>query len=102
MLGRHKLSFIIPVILLIPVLLALTPLNFVQKIGAGCPFSQGKQSLKCNPCLFHSITSHDDPTISNFTLTMLDQDIPPTLDIQVSDPDFIHSDISFNSVSLRC
>ena len=102
MLGKHKLLFIIPAILLIPILLAMTPLNFVHKIGAGCPFSQGKQGLKCNPCAFHSIISQDDPTIVNLNLTLLDQESTPALDIQALDPDSIYSSITFNSVPLRC
>ena len=45
MLGRHKLLILIPALILIPILLGMTPLNFVQKIGADVPFSQGKQAL---------------------------------------------------------
>ena len=102
MLSRHKLLLLIPTILLIPILLGMTPLNMAHKIGAGCPFSQGKQALTCNPCPFHSIVSHDDPLIVNLNLTPLNQESTPTLDIQVLDPDSIHSNINFNSVPLRC
>jgi hypothetical protein len=102
MLGRHKLLFIIPAILLIPILFGMTPLNFVHKIGAGCPFSQGKQALKCNPCPFHSLISHDDPTILTLNLTPSDKESIPTFDIQVLDSDSIHSNITYNSVPLRC
>jgi hypothetical protein len=102
MFSRHKLLLLIPAILLIPVLLGMTPLNMAQKIGAGCPFSQGKQTLKCNPCPFHSLVSHDDPTIVNLNLTPLDQGSTPPIDIQALDPDSIHSNLTFNSVPLRC
>ncbi len=51
--------------ILIPILLGITPLNFVQKIGAGCPFSQGKQSIKCNPCLFNFIVSQENHGITD-------------------------------------
>jgi hypothetical protein len=100
--GRHELRFIITAILLIPILLGMTPLNFVQKIGAGCPFSQGKQVLKCNPCPFDSIISQDEPTIDNLNLAPLTQESTPTFDIQVLDSDSIHSNTIFNSVPLRC
>ncbi len=100
--NRSKIIFSVTAILLIPILLGMTPLNFVQKIGAGCPFSQGKQALTCNPCPFHSITSQDDPTIVNLNLTPLDQESTPTFDIQVLDSDSIHSNTTFNSVPLRC
>ena len=102
MLGRHKLLLFIPAILLSPILLGMTPLNMAHKIGAGCPFSQGKQALTCNPCPFHSIVSHDDPLIVNLNLTPLNQESTPTLDIQVLDPDSVHSNIALNSVPLRC
>ena len=102
MLSKHKLLFIIPAILLIPILLGMTPLNFVQKIGAGCPLSQTKQVLKCNPCPFNSIVSQDDPTIVNLNLTRLDQESTPVLGIEVLESDSIHSNTSFNSVPLRC
>jgi len=102
MLSRHKLLLLIPTILLLPILLGMTPLNMAHKIGAGCPFSQDKQALTCNPCPFHSIVSHDDPLIVNLNLTPLNQESTPTLDIQVLDPDSIHSNINFKSVPLRC
>jgi hypothetical protein len=102
MLGKKKLLLIIPVILLIPILLGMTPLNFVHKIGAGCPFSQGKQALKCNPCPFHSIISQDDPTILNLNLTPLDQESLLVQEFGISLLESINSNISFNSVPLRC
>jgi len=102
MLGRHKLLILIPAILLIPILLGITPLNMAHKLASGGPFTHGKQICLNNHCPFHSLISHDDPTIVNLNLATLDQDSTPTLDIQVLDSDFIHSNITFNSVPLRC
>jgi hypothetical protein len=102
MLSRHKLLLLIPAILIIPILLGMTPLNMAHKIGAGCPFSQGKQVQWSNHCPFHSIASHDDSFIVNLNLTPLNQESTPTFDIQILDPDFIHSNVTFNSVPLRC
>jgi hypothetical protein len=102
MLGRHKLLILIPALILIPILLGMTPLNFVHKIGAGCPFSQGKQALKCNPCPFHSIISQDDPTILNLNLTPLDQESLLVQEFETSLLESVSSNISFNSVPLRC
>jgi len=48
------------VALLVPILLGLTPMNFVQKIGAGCPLDLGKKIERCNPCPLHSVVSHED------------------------------------------
>ncbi len=63
MLGRSRLLIIIPAIILIPILLGMTPLNFIHKLGSGCLFSHEKQVLKCNPGLFHSLISQDNHSI---------------------------------------
>jgi hypothetical protein len=102
MFGKRKLLLILPVIFLIPILLGMTPLNFVQKIGAGCPFAQGKQVMKCNPCPFNSIISQDDPTVVNLNLTPLDQESTSGCNIQVLDSGAIHPNITFPSIPLRC
>ena len=102
MLSRHKLLFLIPAILLIPILLGMTPLNMAHKLASGGPLSHCKQVQWSNHCPFHSIASHDDPTIVNLNSTLLGQESTPTIDIEVVDPDSIHSNITLNSVPLRC
>jgi hypothetical protein len=99
---RTGILFSITAFLLVPILLGMTPLNFVHKMGSGCPFSQGKQALKCNPCPFHSIVSHDDPTVVNLSTASLDQELTPLLGIQVLDSDSIPSNITFNYAPMRC
>jgi hypothetical protein len=102
MLRRHKLLLLIPAILLIPILLGMTPLNMAHKLSSGGPFTHSKQVRLNSHCLFHSVTSHGDPTIVNLNLTPLDQESTTTFDIQALDLDSIHSNISINSVPLRC
>jgi len=102
MLGRHKLLLLIPTILLIPILLGLTPVRMAHRLANGCPLAQGKQIQTCNANPFHSITSHDDPIIVNLNSTPLDQESTPASDIQILDPDSVHSNITLNSVPLRC
>jgi len=102
MLGRHKLVLLVPAILLIPILLGMIPLNMAHRLSSGGPFTHCKQAQWSNHCPFHSIASHDDPTIINLNLTLLDQESTPIFDIQVLDPDSIHSNKTCNSVSLRC
>jgi len=100
---KWKFLIIVTAIVLIPVLTGMTPVNFVHKIGAGCPFSQGKQVLTCNPCPFHSLISQDDPIVINLSLaTSLDQESTSAVDVQALNSDSIHSNITFNSVPLRC
>jgi hypothetical protein len=53
---RHIL-FIISAVILIPVLLSLTPVKFVEKLGGNCPLAKSKAALGCNPCIYHSISS---------------------------------------------
>ena len=102
MLGKHKLLTLIPAILLIPILLGMTPLNMAHRLASWGPFTHCKQAQWSNYCLFHSLISHDDPSIVNLNLTSLDQRSTLTFDIQSLDLESIHSNITFNSVPLRC
>ena len=102
MLGKHKLLFIIPAMLLIPILLGMTPLNMAHRMASGGPFTHCKQAQWSNHCPFHSLNSHDDPTIANLNLAPLDLESTPAFDILVLDPDSIHSNITLHPVPLRC
>jgi hypothetical protein len=102
MLGKHKLLTLIPAILLIPILLGMTPLNMAHKLASGGAFTHCKQVQWSNHCPFHSTASHDDPFIVNLNLTPLNQESTPASDIQILDAGSIHSNITFNSVPLRC
>lgn len=102
MLGRQKLLILIPAALLIPILLGMTPLNMAHRLASGGPFTHCKQAQLSNFCPFHSLIPRDDPAIVNLNPTLLDQESTSTFDIEVLDPDSIHSNITFNSVPLRC
>jgi hypothetical protein len=102
MLGRHKLLILIATIFLIPILLGMTPLTMAHRLASGGPFTHCKQVQWSNHCPFHSIASHDDPAITNLNSTLPNQELTPTLDIQVLDLDSIHSNITFDSIPLRC
>jgi hypothetical protein len=102
MVGKHKLLTLIPAILLIPILLGMTPLNMAHKLASGGAFTHCKQVQWSNHCPFHSSASHDDPFIVNLNLTPLNQESTPASNIQILDPGSIHSNITFNSVPLRC
>jgi hypothetical protein len=102
MLGRHKLLFLIAAVILIPILLGMTPVNIAHRLASGGPFTHCKQAQWSNQCPFHSIVSHDDPTIVNLDLTPLNQESTPTSDVHVLDFYSTHSNTTFNSVPLRC
>jgi hypothetical protein len=100
MLGKQKLLFVIPAILLIPIIVGMAPLNMAHKLASGGPFTHGKQICMNNHCPFHSLTSHNDPVIVNLNLTLLDQESTPIFHLLNSNPS--HSNKSHDSVPLRC
>ena len=102
MLARHKLLFLIAAVILVPILLGMTPLNLAHKLASGGPFTHCKQAQWSNYCPFHSLISHDDPTIVSLDSTLLEQGSTPTFDIQVLDTDSTHYNITLNSSPLRC
>ncbi len=102
MFGRHRLLLLIPAIILISLILGMPPLNMGYRLASGGPLTHCKQVQLNNRCLFHSITSHADPFFLNLDLTSLGQESMPSFNIQVLDPDSIHSDITFNPYPLRC
>jgi hypothetical protein len=100
--NRSKIIFSVTAILLIPILFGMTPLNFVQKIGAGCPFSQGKQTLTCNPCPFNSVISQEDHGIAGLPSTLF---VVASIDLpgfEVLNSYAITSNSPLSVVPLRC
>jgi hypothetical protein len=67
MFRRTKLFMLIPVVVLIPILLGMTPLNMAHKLASGEPFTHGKQICVNNHCPFHCLISHEDPTVVTLT-----------------------------------
>ena len=102
MLGRHKLLFLIAAIILIPILLGMTPINIAHRLASGGPFAHCKQAQWSNQCPFHSLISHDDPTIVILNSIPFVQEPMTSLDFQALTSNSIHSDIYFYSVPLRC
>jgi hypothetical protein len=102
MVSRHKLFILIPAIILIPILLGITPMNMIHKLGSGGPFTHGKQTQLSNHCLFHSLISHNDLAIVHLDSIPLGQDSTPSLDIGLFDLDSTYSNTATHSVPLRC
>jgi len=73
MFGRSKWFIIIPVIILIPILLGMTPLNFLHNLGAGCAFSHEKQAQKCSPTSLNSQHSPDDHLLGIYPFVVFNQ-----------------------------
>jgi hypothetical protein len=100
MVGRHKLLIFIPAIILIPILLGMTPLNFVHNFSGGCPAAQSKE-LRCNACPFNSIISQDNHTIIGLPSTPLIEEATPSFYIHISNNQSILTN-PFQTVPLRC
>jgi hypothetical protein len=99
---KWRLLIIVTAILLIPILTGMTPVNFVHKIGNGCPFAQGKQTLKCNPCPFNSVISQQDHGIVGLPSTL---SVGTSIDLagfEVLDAYTITSNSPLSVVPLRC
>ena len=101
MLGRQKLLILISALILIPILLGMTPLNFIQKIGSGCPLAQGKQTLKCNPCPYNSLNPPNDPILVTLNSAPLEQESIPSFYHRALDSHSILLN-SLKSLHLRC
>ena len=103
MLGRHKLLILITAVLLIPLLLGMTPVNFVHKLSNGCPCSHGKQIQRSGPCLFHSVIPHDDLTSVTLNSIPLDHELLlASLDFKLFVSTSLHPNSFVNSIPLRC
>ena len=92
---------LLPAIILIPVLLGLTPLNFIEKMGSGCPFSHSKQ-ISCNHCPFNSLVSHDDVTVLSSNSIPSEHNLPDFYSFNPSELESHHQVIFARSLPLRC
>lgn len=101
--ARHrKKLLIISALFLLPILLGMTPLNFIHKIGAGCPFAQGKQVLKCSPCPFDSIVSQPDQEVAGASVMLHTIPLSPRLDSNLLAHQPFLSNPSTGLLPLRC
>lgn len=88
MFGRSKWLIMIPAIILIPLLFGMTPLNFIHKLGSGCPFSHDRQVQKCSPSSLNSQISQDGHLLGNQPLVSFNHEATLSLYSQIlnSDP----------------
>jgi hypothetical protein len=78
MFGRSKWLIMIPAIILIPILLGMTPLNLLHKLGSGCAFSHEKQAQKCSPSSLNSQNSQDGHLIVVQPLVTFNHEVTPS------------------------
>jgi hypothetical protein len=65
----------IMVLILIPILMGLAPLNYVHKLGSGCPLHPVKNALKSHLCQNH--LSAPEPKSESPGLLSLPEDFHP-------------------------
>lgn len=99
--GNRKLLIMIS-ILLIPVLLAMTPINLFQKLSGQSHPCQDKQIQRSGSCLFNSLVSQDDLTIRTLNSMILVEDMTPSLHFQILVLDPSHNSSFSSSAPLRC
>ena len=100
--NRSKIILSVTVIVLIPILLAMTPLNMAHKLASGGPFTHCKQTHWSNHCPFNSLVSHDDLANVSLNSTPVFLGLPSIQESQISLSDSAQSNITFNSFPLRC
>ena len=102
MLGRSKWLIMIPAIILIPILLGITPLTLLHKLGSGCLFFHDKQVQKCNPSSLNSQIPPDGHLLANQPLVSFDHEAAPSLYSHVLNSDPKPSLGSLEFAPLRC
>jgi len=100
--NRSKIILSVTVIVLIPILLAMTPLNMAHKLASGGPFTHCKQTHWSNHCPFNSVVSHDDLANVSLNSTPVFLGLPSIQESQISLSDSAQSNITSNSIPLRC
>jgi hypothetical protein len=102
MFRKKRLFILIPVLLLIPLLLGMIPLNMAHKLAQGGPFAQGNQGCTCKNCPAHSLISHNHFDAAPVGGTSPDQGVTSLQKALCAVPESIHPSIHFVSTPLRC
>jgi hypothetical protein len=100
MASRHRITFFILVVVLVPVLLGTTPLNLFHKLSGHCPFSQEKQIQRASSCLFYSTVSQDDIDLPSLNLTQPERESTPLFHFKLENAARTH--FLARSSPLRC
>lgn len=102
MLRRHKLIILISVMLLVPILVGMIPLNMAHRLASVGHFVHGKQGCWKNHCPFHSLASYNDPAVEALDSTPLGQYLQTSQEICIPILDTFPNDTVFTSIPLRC
>jgi hypothetical protein len=101
MITKTKLFILIPAIILVSLLLAMTPFSIAQNLSKRGPVIYSRQTCLGNS-LFNSLVPQDGPTVAVLNSTRLEQEPMPVeafIALIIYSP---YHNISQDSVPLRC
>ena len=100
--GRHELLITTVAIVLIPILLAVTPLGLIIKCGS--PISKDLQGRRGIHLPFHSVsvTQNDDTSILGFASISRTKELKVLLHFLGLNPTLVLPHVFSDSVPLRC
>jgi hypothetical protein len=104
MFRKKRLFILIPTLLLIPLLLAMTPLKIVNKLSHAGPLaqSQSKQGCSHKNCFSQSLISQNYFDAATVDAKSSDHEVSYLLKAINAVPEPFHSNIHITSNPLRC
>jgi len=104
MFRKKRLFIIIPTLVLIPLLLAVTPLRLVNKLSHTVPHAQSQSKQGCNykNCFSQSIISQNYFDSATVDAKSSDPEVSYLLKASNAMPESFHSNIHITSIPLRC
>ena len=104
MFHKKRLFVVIPTLVLIPLILAVTPLKLVNKFSHVAPFAQGQTKQGCNykNCFSQSLISHNYFDSAIVDAKSSDPETSYLLKVLTCIPETFNFDIHNTSIPLRC
>ena len=101
MLRRYKLIILISVMILVPILIGMVPLNMAHKLGSVGHFAHGNQCLN-NHCPFNSLASYNDHAAETLESTPFGHNSHASQEVGIPILDASPYGTVFTSTPLRC
>jgi hypothetical protein len=102
MFRKKRLFILIPVLLLIPLLVGMIPLNMAHKLAQRGTCAQGNQGCTCKNCPAHSLISHNHFDAAPVGGTSPDQGLTSFQKALCAVPESTHPNSHSASIPLRC
>jgi len=104
MFREKRLFILIPTIVLVSLLLAITPVKLVYKTAHAAPFTHSQSKHECisKNCISQSLISQNTGDAVVVDAKSMDADVPHLLNAFYCVPESVHSNIGDKSIPLRC